>query len=110
MTEREKNQIVPRRRAVLAVRCRTMQPILPLCEVRLALARRHGAFVGNIISHPRERIDRRHVRPHRPRQETRRDRKILVVRARHRLARRVGAVERGVGIFHRGILDNQRHA
>ena len=104
MTEREKNQFVARRLivGVTPFLYRTMQPILPLCEVRLPLVCGQGAFVGKIIRHTREGIDGGDMRPHRPRQEPRRDGKILVVRARHGFARVVGTVERAV--IHRGIL------
>ena len=45
-----------------------------------------SSFVGEIVGGARERVDRRDVRPHRARQQQRRDRKVLVVR-RGRVAR-----------------------
>jgi hypothetical protein len=50
---------------------------------------RRRSFVGDVVGHPRERVDGRHMRPHRLREKPRGHGEILVVRPRQGLARDV---------------------
>ena len=59
-----------------AARCR---PSLPALELRPPRVRTRGAFVGDVVGHAGERIERRDVGPHRRRQQVRGHREILVV-------------------------------
>ena len=68
---------------------------LPGVEQREPLRPAQRAFVGEVVGHAGERVDRRHVRPHRARKQPRRDREVLVVLARETLAVRVGGREPG---------------
>ena len=73
-------------RAVLRVAAR---PPVPLPERPAAL------FVGVVVGDPRVRVDRMHMRAHLARHQPRRDREILVMRARELTAPLVGLFERG---------------
>ena len=53
-------------------------------------------IIGDVIGHTSEGIDRRDVRPHRRREQTRRNREVFVVTGGKRHACVVGARERGV--------------
>ena len=96
MGERDQNQILMHmRRAFHSFDGDSrMQPPLPRVELREPLGGRRRAFVSNVVGDAGEGVDGGDVRAHRRRQQARRDRKILVVRAGHGLARGVGARQR----------------
>ncbi len=71
-----------------------VQPVLPIVQQPQALNGRPTALVGKVIRRARKRIERRHVRAHGGGQQPRRNREILVVRARHPLARSIGGAHR----------------
>ena len=73
-----------------------VQPPLPRVEPREPIGGGRRSLVGDVVRDARERVDRRHVRAHRRRQQPRRHGKILVMRPGQRLARRVGAREVGM--------------
>ena len=74
-------------------------PVTAASSRRAVSSRARGppavAFVGKVVSDTRKRVDRRHVRPQATGQ-ARRDRKVLVVRAREAQADGV----RGVELYH----------
>ncbi len=75
-------------------RDRLVQPVAPDVKSRRPLLRRIGALVGDVVRQTGEGIHGGDVRPHERGQQARRDRKILVVGVRQRLACRVGGRER----------------
>ena len=101
---RENQRIAIERPDVRLAGGRAMKPILPRAQPRLPLLRRRVSFVGEIIGDARERIDRRHVRAHRRRQQPRRHRKIFVMRPRQLRAGGVAARHGLRSIGHGQIL------
>ena len=82
--------------------CLVVQQCRPVVQEAQALLRRPRAFVGEVVRDARERVDGGHVRPHRARQEQRRDGKVLVVLAREPRASGVRRLEpRVAGRDHR---------
>ncbi len=81
MSERDDNEIVTRlRRLRVATRGdRIVKAALPGAKLRLPRCGRGRPFVGDVVGNPRERVDGRHMRPHRRREKAGRDGKILVV-------------------------------
>ena len=74
---------------------RGVEPGFPVVEIGNPVGRRPGALVGHVVGQPRERVDRRDVRAHAGREQTRRDREVLVVRLRQPLAVGVGSGQLG---------------
>jgi hypothetical protein len=98
MTDRERHQLVSIRHCpivdlpgVVVVSSGTMDPILPQPKLLSSFGRPRASLVGDVVRHAGERVNGRDVRPHRRRQQVRRDREIFVVRPRERLARRIRA-------------------
>ena len=96
MSERDDNEIVARlgRLRVATRGDRIVKTALPGAKLRLPRCGRRRPFVGDVVGNPRERVDGRHMRPHRRREKARRDGKILVVRPRQALARGVRTGQR----------------
>ena len=101
MGERRHDQIVTRRGAV-ARQCPPLDGVVEAAAPRpqplLTDWSRLDALIGDVVGNARERVHRRHVRPHRSGQKARGHGKVLVMRLREPLAIGIGARE--LGVYH----------